>query len=118
MIAHVVLFRPKIGLADADRARLLDALRDAHTQIRQIRRFVVGTRMLIGKPYEAAARDFPFFVLLEFDSREDLGAYLTHPAHQQLALGFHEMSEAAEAYDFEIEAMPGGADALGAVREH
>ena len=117
MIAHVVLFRPKAGLSAADRGRLLDALRDAHTQIPEIRRFVVGARVLVGKPYEAAARDFPFFVQLEFESREDLGAYLTHPAHQQLALGFYEMSDAAEAYDFEIAAMPEGADALGAVGE-
>ncbi|MDQ3172051.1 MAG: Dabb family protein [Acidobacteriota bacterium] len=113
-----MLFRPKAGLANADRARLLDALRDAHDQIPHIRRFIVGTRMTIGTPYEAGARDFPYFVQLEFQSREDLGAYLTHPAHQQLALGFYEMSDAAEAYDFEIEAMPEGADALGVVGEN
>ena len=113
MIAHIVLFRPKADLAPADRARLLDALREAHSQIPRIRRFTVGNRMTLGTDYEAAARDFPYFVQLEFASREDLATYLTHPAHQQLARGFYEMSDAAEAYDFAVEDMPDGAAALG-----
>lgn len=102
MIAHVVLFRPKPDLADADRARIVDALRDAHARIPQIRRFVVGTRRLTGKAYDAMARDFPYFVMLELDTREDLEAYLTHPAHEALSLSFHYASDAAEAYDYEI----------------
>ena len=118
VIAHIVLFRPKAGLTPADRARLLDALREAHRQIPRIHRFSVGTRMTLGTDYEAAARDFPYFVQLEFESREDLATYLTHPAHQQLGRGFYEMSEAAEAYDFAVEDMPGGAAALGLLDEN
>ena len=113
-----MLFRPKAGLAAADRARLLDALRAAHREIPNIRRFIVGSRMLIGKRYEEGARDYPYFVQLEFESRDDLAAYLVHPAHQQLARGFYEMSDAAEAYDYEINAMPEGADALGVMDEN
>lgn len=113
MIAHVVLFKPKAGLSDEDRARLLDAMRDAHASIPQIRRFIVGARVKNGSPYEAGARDFPFVAQFEFDSTADLAAYLAHPAHARLALGFYEMSDAAEAYDFEIAEMP---DALESLR--
>ncbi|MBA3950237.1 MAG: Dabb family protein [Acidobacteria bacterium] len=106
MIAHVVLFRPKADLADTDRARIVDALRDAHARIPQIRRFLVGTRTLTGKAYDAMSRDFPFLVMLEFDGPADLDGYLAHPAHDALSLSFHSASEAAEAYDYEIAEAP------------
>lgn len=115
MIAHVVLFRPKAGLADSDRARIVDALREAHARIAQIRRFRVGTRLLAGKAYDALARDFPYLVMLEFDTREDLETYLTHPAHDALALSFHQASDAAEAYDYRIADAPDVLDALDAL---
>lgn len=112
MIAHVVLFRPKPDLAAADRARIVDALRDAHTRIPQIRRFIVGTRTLTGKAYDALSRDFPYLVMLEFDGLDDLEGYLAHPAHDALSLSFHYASDAAEAYDFEISEAPDALDAL------
>lgn len=112
MIAHVVFFRPKADLADADRARIVDALRDAHARIPQIRRFLVGTRTLMGKAYDATARDFPYLVMLEFDTPADLEGYLAHPAHDALSLSFHYASDAAEAYDFEIGEAPSALDAL------
>lgn len=102
MIAHVVLFKPKAGLSSADRETLIDALREAGRQIPQIRRFIVGSRVRNGSRYETAARDFPYFAQFEFDSATDLAAYLAHPAHERLAQGFYEMSDAAEAYDYEI----------------
>lgn len=112
MIAHVVLFRPKAGLPDADRTRIVNALHDAHARIPQIRRFRVGTRVLAGKAYDALARDFPYFVMLEFETRDDLEAYLAHPAHDALSHSFHQASDAAEAYDYEIADAPDALDAL------
>ncbi|MEX2272273.1 MAG: Dabb family protein [Vicinamibacterales bacterium] len=102
MIAHVILFRPKADLAAGEREAFFDAMRAAHRQIPQIRRFVVGSRIVKGRPYDALARDFPFFALLEFDSAADLDAYLTHPAHAELGDRFYRTSEAAEAYDFAL----------------
>ena len=112
MLAHLVLFRPKADLADADRARIVDALRDAHARIPQIRRFIVGTRTLTGKAYDATARDFPYLVMLEFDGPADLEGYLAHPAHDALSLSFHYASDAAEAYDFEVGDAPAALDRL------
>jgi hypothetical protein len=113
MIAHVVLFKPKTGLSDEERAQLLDAMRAAHASIPQIRRFLVGSRVSTGRPYESLARDFPFFAQIEFATRADLDAYLEHPAHVRLSLGFYHLSEAAEAYDFELSEMPDALSRLG-----
>ena len=110
MIAHVVLFRPRADLAPADRDALFDAMRAAYRGIPQIARFVVGSRVQTGRPYEALARDFPFFALLEFASQKDLETYLTHPAHEELGERFYLTSDAAEAYDFLLSDMSAGLD--------
>lgn len=112
MIAHIVLFRPKADLPHDDRTRIVEALRDAHARITQIRRFIVGTRRLTGKAYDALSRDFPYLVMLEFEGQADLEGYLAHPAHDALALSFHYASDAAEAYDFEIGEAPEALDEL------
>ena len=112
MIAHVILFRPKPDLAAADRAALFESMRAAHRDIPQIQRFMVGSRIKTGRPYDALARDFPFFALLEFASEADLQAYLTHPAHDQLGERFYLTSEAAEAYDFVLSEVPEGLESL------
>lgn len=106
MIVHIVLFKPRADLSEAARRQFLDAMREAHASIPQIKRFTAGVRVTTGRPYDAGARDFPYFAQLEFESRADLDAYLTHPAHERLSLGFYQASAAAEAYDFEMAEMP------------
>jgi hypothetical protein len=112
VIAHVILFRPKVGLDDAGRARVVDALREAHASIPGIKRFAVGRRFTAGRRYDAMTRDFPFFVLFEFESDADFRAYLAHPVHEQLGQQFYLASEEAEAYDFELDEMPGAVKKL------
>lgn len=112
MIAHVVLFRPKPGLSPADRASLFDAMRAAHREIPGIQRFVVGTRVKNGRPYEALARDFPYFALLEFETADAFAAYLAHPAHEELGARFYLTSDAAEAYDYSIGDVPEALEGL------
>jgi hypothetical protein len=112
LIAHVILFRPKSDLTPAERDGFFDAMRTAHREIPQIQRFVVGKRILSGRPYEALARDFSFFALLEFNTATDLETYLTHPAHAQLGERFYLTSDAAEAYDFSLEELPAGLENL------
>ena len=106
MIAHVILFRPKATLDDSGRARVFDALRVAHESIPTIRRFAIGKRVTAGRNYDAMSRDFPYFVLFEFDTEADLEAYLAHPAHEALGAQFYMASETAEAYDFDLQEMP------------
>ena len=107
MIAHVILFQPKASLDGAGRARVFDALRVAHETIPHIRRFAIGRRVKTGHAYDAMSRDFPYFVFFEFESRADLDAYLAHPSHAALGAQFYMASDMAEAYDFDLEEMPG-----------
>jgi hypothetical protein len=103
MLAHVVLFRPRAELSDAEREGLVDALARALEEIPSIRRARIGRRITHGRPYEQLMRvDYPFLALLEFDDRAGLQAYLNHPVHEQLATRFFAAFEEALMYDYEL----------------
>jgi hypothetical protein len=103
MIAHVVLFRPRASLSEAERTAFVLALEAALREIPSIARALVGRRVTLGRRYDAPDADgYPFAAILEFHSRDDLVAYLDHPAHQALGEHFYTASDAALALDFEI----------------
>jgi hypothetical protein len=102
MISHIVLFRPRRNLTDAERATLIDALRKAVEDIPSIKRTMIGKRVLLNRPgYETQmAEHYEYSAILEFDSEFDLRAYLDHPAHTNLGRLLFTMAEAVLAYDF------------------
>lgn len=102
MIAHVVLFRPKSDLSDAERTAMIEALRNAVDGIAHIRRATIGTRILLNRPgYETQmAEHYQYSAILEFDSEADLRAYLDHPAHTNLGRLLFTAAAAVLAYDF------------------
>lgn len=104
MIQHVVLFRPKPSIADEERASLIAALKAAVSGIPQIKKAVVGRRILLNRPgYEARmAEHFQYSAVLDFDSERDLREYLDHPAHDDLGRLLYASAEAVLAYDFAI----------------
>jgi hypothetical protein len=115
VIAHVVLFRPRRDLADADRLALIAAFEAALGGIPSIRRARVGRRLTIGRSYEALMHvDYPYIAILEFEDRAALVTYLDHPAHEQLATRFFASFEAL-IYDFELADGPAGLGELHAV---
>jgi len=104
MIAHVILFKPRPGLAPAERGAVLQALTNASRDIPGIRSFRVGRRVRHGLPgYEQVMpEDFQFLVLIEVDDLEALKAYLSHPSHAAFGAHFTQSSAAALAYDYEV----------------
>lgn len=102
MISHVVLFRPRPTLTEADRNALIAALQHAVSGIPTIRRATIGKRILLNRPgYETQmAEHFEYSAILEFDSEADLRAYLDHPAHVDLGNRLFTAAEAVLAYDF------------------
>lgn len=103
MIAHIVLFRPRHGLAASDAARLLDTLQRALGAIPSIRRVSVGRRVIIGRAYEQLMdRDFPFAAVLEFDSVDGLREYLEHPSHGAVGEGLFAAADEVLVYDFDM----------------
>jgi hypothetical protein len=103
MLAHVVMFRPRADLTDADREALIAALMKALEEIPSIRRARIGRRVIHGRPYEQLMRtDYPFLALLEFDDLAGLQSYLAHPAHEQLGTQFFAVFEEALMYDYDM----------------
>lgn len=103
MISHLVLFRPRRDLHEADRQDLADALAAALREIPSVRTARVGRRVTHGRAYEALMRiDYEYAVQIEFDDMAGLKAYLEHPAHEALAARFFAAFEEALMYDFEL----------------
>ena len=103
MIAHLVLFRPRPNLSDADRQGLADGLVGALQAIPSIRRARIGRRVTHGRAYESLMRvDYTYAARLEFDDVEGVKAYLQHPAHEGLGNRFFETFEEALMYDFDL----------------
>ncbi len=101
MTFHVVLFRPRPGLADDAREGLVAAMRAAAQSIPSVRRFVIGERVASPPGYVLGGfPDFPYVAWLEFDDEAGLHAYLSHPLHADLGRRFNEAAEAALIYDF------------------
>jgi hypothetical protein len=113
VIAHIVLFKPRTDLPEAERRGLVDALTRALREIPSIRRARVGRRVLHGRPYESLMRaNYEYAALLEFDDIAGLTSYLEHPAHDVLGARFFAAFEEALMYDFQLEE---GADGVAAI---
>ena len=109
MLTHVVLFRPKPGLAPADADALLAAIERAARDIPAVRRFEVGRRAAAPPAYTAGTPpDFPFVAMVWVDDRAALDAYLAHPAHQALGGAFNAALGAALVFDFDTETVDAG----------
>jgi hypothetical protein len=103
VVLHIVLFRPKPNLNDADRRAMFDALRTASTGIPSVKQFHVGRRVLHGAGYEMSMReDYPYAAVIAFDDREGLQRYLEHPHHAELARLFYALLDSALIYDYEM----------------
>ena len=106
MVLHVVLFRPKPGISEGDRAEMFTALNSAASGIPSVRRFHVGARVSHGAAYERAMpQDFPFAAVIEFDDLAGLQEYLSHAAHARVAELFYSLQEAALTYDYDVKVL-------------
>jgi Stress responsive A/B Barrel Domain len=105
MISHIVLFKPRPDLTEAERQTVIRDLRTAASAIPTVRGLRVGRRIRHGRPgYEQLMReDFEFIVIVEFDDVEGLTAYLAHPHHTAIGSHFMQASATALAYDYEME---------------
>jgi hypothetical protein len=102
MMCHVVLFRLRRDLAQADREAFVRALEAALREIPTIRGFRIGRRVTFGAGYEQGAPDFEFGSVIDFDDLAGLRAYLEHPAHKDLGTRFNASIEAGLVYDYEM----------------
>lgn len=100
---HVVLFRPRPDIADAERDGLFEAMRVAAREIPTVRRFRIGAHVTEPVAYVLSGfPPFPWMALLEFDDEAGLRAYLAHPLHRDLGARVNALAEAALIYDYTI----------------
>lgn len=106
MFLHVVLFRPKLSVTDADRQTMFDALAVAAKEIPSVRRFQIGSRVTHGAAYEPSmTQDFPFAAVIEFEDLAGLRAYLQHPKHEALGALFYRLLDLGLVYDYETRSL-------------
>ena len=102
MISHVVLFRPKPDLSDADRHALIAAFRRAIQEIPTVRAVRSGRRTRHGAGYEQPADFAEVLVVIDFDDLAGLQTYLRHPAHEELGARFNQSMASGVVLDFEV----------------
>ena len=103
LIAHVVLFKPRPDVTDAERQALVAAFEYAVRAIPDVRGVRVGRRVTHGAGYEQTAPDLAnVLIVLDFDDLAGLQAYLRHPAHEELGARFSQMFSSGVVYDFEV----------------
>ncbi|HEX4628308.1 MAG TPA: Dabb family protein [Gemmatimonadales bacterium] len=113
MISHVVLMKPRVDLAPADRRAFAEAFRRAVEAIPTVRSVRIGQRVRHGAGYEASSGDTAdYLAVIDFDDLGGLQAYLAHPAYEELGARFSQSLSAASVYDFEV----GGLDTLSRLR--
>jgi hypothetical protein len=85
MISHIVLFRPKAEVTDAERRAFVAALEAACREVPSVRRAAIGRSRA-----DDNGREYPYTAVMEFDDAGGLAAYFAHPLHQPLARLFHQ----------------------------
>lgn len=77
-LRHVVLFKFKDGTSETDIKKVEEAFRALPSKIKEIKGFEWGTN---NSP-ENLAQGFTHCFFLTFNSEEERGVYLPHPAHK------------------------------------
>jgi Stress responsive A/B Barrel Domain len=95
MIAHIVLFTPKAGLADPERRSFAQSVADTCTRIRQVKRLMLGRRLTVDAGYQRSFGDatYEYAAVLEFETQQDLKEYLQDPRHAALGRLFWQYCE-------------------------
>src|SRR5262245_2702595 len=84
MVVHLVLFRLRPDLTEADRDALLRSFESAVRQIPSVIRAAIGPRVTHGAGYEQAnTAAYPYAATIEFADLAGLQTYLQHSSHAE-----------------------------------
>lgn len=85
MIRHIVFFKLKPEVTDADRDSLFNSIRNAVAKIPQARNFAIGKQLVPTQEWykERLATDFTWGLSADFDTEADLYTYQKHPLHME-----------------------------------
>ena len=85
MIRHIVFFKLKPEVTDADRDSLFNSIRGAVAKIPQAKNFAIGKQLVPTQEWykERLATDFTWGLSADFDTEADLYTYQKHPLHME-----------------------------------
>ena len=96
MIRHVVMFKLRPGVSEAQRDEWLEMSRRVHERIDLVRAYSIGEDLLhLPRSYDVA-------VVADFDSLDDVRAYADDPAHLSTVELSRSLSEHIASVDFEL----------------
>ena len=78
MIQHIVVFKVKDGLADAEKEDLLSSVRGLKDRVPGV------LDLAIGENFSPRSEGFTHALVMRFPDRAALDAYVAHPAHQDV----------------------------------
>ncbi|MBM3493182.1 MAG: Dabb family protein [Armatimonadetes bacterium] len=97
MVIHIVLFRWKPGTTEAQREAAHEALRSLASAIPGIQELTCGAN------FSDRAAGFDTGLVVRFESRDALAAYLPHPAHRRVVdVVINPIREQSLALDYEL----------------
>ena len=104
MVVHIVLFNPKLGLTTDQLRSFAQSIQTITRSIDHIRRALVGKAVHVVPSYPRSLGDqtYEFAAVLEFDSTQDLAAYLEHPSHRELGRLFWDYCGSAVVMEAEL----------------
>ena len=85
MIRHIVFFKLKPEVTDADRDALFNRIRDVVAKIPQAKNFAIGKQLVPTEEWykERLATDFIWGLSADFQTEADLYTYQKHPLHME-----------------------------------
>jgi len=85
MIRHIVFFKFKPEVSDADRELVFNLIRTAAAKISEAKHFSIGKQLVPSQEWykERLATDFTWGLSADFDTEDDLYTYQKHPAHME-----------------------------------
>jgi Stress responsive A/B Barrel Domain len=96
VIRHVVMFKLRPGVSEAQRDEWLEMSRRVHERIDLVRAYSIGADLLhLPRSYDVA-------VVADFDSLDDVRAYADDPAHLSTVELSRSLSEHIASVDFEL----------------
>ena len=104
MIVHLVLFNPRPDISVAQTESFAQALTDCFRSIPAITRATVGRHTAVDPGYRRDFGDktYQFAAILEFESKQQLLDYLTHPKHEILGRLFWEVCDSTIVSEHEM----------------
>jgi hypothetical protein len=94
MLTHIVIFKYKAGVKEADKVEHLQMLKSLPSKIKEIRSFQVDFDIL------KLPRSYDLGLVAIFEDRAGLDAYTTHPEHVKVAEFGKSMTEHIASVDF------------------